>query len=1441
MKFFLEETNRATIRSYKERPELIKEHWGIEQTVLAGGYGYRQILELVQNGADAVFEAHDGGRATGDDRVCVALRGSRLYVANTGAPLSEEGLNSLLMSHSSPKRHNQIGRFGLGFKSMLGLGGQIDLFTRTSGAIRFDPARCRAELATQFNVEAAPGLRLAWPLVDSGRENDPTLHELKWAETVIRLNIEEPTVLEHLRLEIRSFPAEFLLFLPVPLALTLDDGDKAPRELAVNASADHHVLHDSGKASKWRVSTRDVRITDRQAIKDATAITARESVPLAWAIPLESKREEAGRFWAFFPTDTPTYLPGILNAPWKVNSDRNAIIGGEWNSALMKEAADLIVDMLFAMSTPVDPGGALDCFPRQPERADERAAPLLDAVWLALAKARIISDGLGRLRISNEVRRHPRDSAELATQWAALASPAVLEAIVHPTCLEGRRGSRLNALAERLGASNDTESDRLDLVRRDAAAWFHSVASPNVTKAIEVLKLAEAFSKDCRSAEWDPIRPGLVIIPTQSGIRVRADQAILAPEAAKVPGRECVALALWEDAEAKRILTSVMRVPVLESSIWEQVLREHLKGATEAPHAAYDATWRAFWGALRLAPSSIRDGFAAKNARQIRVRRVDGTWVFKHAALLPGALVTSEDNSSNADFLVDPLFHGQDLSLLTTLGISEFPKGSVNPMLEDCWDGSLNPWLGRCRDRYRASASRAREDYLLPLDLKVPVSYQFASVLGGAASARLTRYFLELLGQGQFTGTVRFGHVSQQAYPKVDVAHPFSEVVLRHGRVGVGLDVPLLSALVARRSEPAVRTLPIWAEVGPPLTHLEAAEALVRTKPDEIQRLWLSMFQELVSPPALMDDSLKDLWEGAAKDSVVPDAFAAHWGEVPLPQVFVTSSPELAARARNGNRLVMTLAPVALELWLRRGARNLAEVIRPQWDALGPPDRVSSAVPELAEVLRVEEPDNPFLCQVATRLRLSVGADETPVPCLVWDGGLLLDATRLSALARTDRIRLLVEETAAAGWLNCTIGEATRRLSDEGLTLRRAAVLSQPTLGARLLAAVGGRREPLLHALAPHQTIDLVQQCTDTQLSDLVLAHLGAMTLHSLREHLEMEGLRPPARWGSFEARSFVASLGFPEEFAGSPESRREAEEFVSGPIDLPPLHDFQEDVLKDIETLLAGTQARRRAVVSLPTGGGKTRVTVEAAARLVLAPEGSRRSVVWVAQTDELCEQAVQAFRQVWQNLGAQGISLRIIRLWGGNPNPAAQDTDRPVAVVASIQTLNGRAGSEGLSWLRSPGLLVVDECHHAITRSYTTLLRWLDADGSVSTAQTREEPPILGLSATPFRSDDEESARLARRFDRRWFPADQHDLHKRLFQMGVLARPRSEPLESGIALSEGEISDLARLGEPWEGFAFDKILERINQRLGVNPKRNEMLVRFLQGAADRECGLSH
>lgn len=490
----------------------------------------------MQNGADAILEANESGIAESKSRIEVVLDNKYLYVANTGAPLNEPGIDALLSSHSSPKRGNQIGRFGLGFKSLLRLGGKIDIFS-TSVAMRFDPDRCRQELRDRFHIEEAPGLRLAWPLNEAEeKQRDNRLKDLSWATTVVRAEISgdlDGDIVKHLHNEIHGFPAEFLIFLPVPVSLNLEDEIGGSRTLRREPGDDCHeiLLHDSNRsdASRWRVVTEEVHIKDPKALADARHIHAREDVPLSWAIPLDAKREEAGRFWAFFPTQTATFVPGILNAPWKVNSDRNAVIAGEWNSALMCEAARIIGMTLPTLSTIEDPGRPLDVFPRQLEQKNELAAPLVEAVWTALESAEVIPDAAGGLRRARDVWRHPRPNADIACEWAKLASTESVTQLVHPSCLRAARASRLGALAKRLESAGEKDLTSPWLKTMEASKWFKAIASCEHPKAIEVLRVADAYSNDCKPHEWANVRPTLAIVPSENGRLSLPTQTVIAP------------------------------------------------------------------------------------------------------------------------------------------------------------------------------------------------------------------------------------------------------------------------------------------------------------------------------------------------------------------------------------------------------------------------------------------------------------------------------------------------------------------------------------------------------------------------------------------------------------------------------------------------------------------------------------------------------------------------------------------------------------------------------------------------------------------------------------------------------------------------------------------------------------------------------------------------
>ncbi|MDD5295516.1 MAG: DEAD/DEAH box helicase family protein [Rhodocyclaceae bacterium] len=1464
---FIEQKRLNRLAAYRNEPGDIREHAGIEETVLAGGYGYRQVLELVQNGADAILEASEQTEGFQQKaRIEVVLYERYLYVANTGAPLTQDGVEALLQSHSSPKRGNQIGRFGLGFKSLLRLGGKVDIFS-TSGSLRFDPQACRNEIRKEFGLDESlvvPGLRLAWTLNrEEAESGDDTLAGFPWATTIVRAEIVNADIQPHLREEIQNFPSQFLLFLPVAVALDLDAGDGAKRYLRREPDGQEIILHDGDANSRWRVvENLEVHITDLSAKADATHLHAREVVPLAWAMPLDVSREEAGRFWAFFPTNTPTRLAGILNAPWKLNSDRNALIPGDWNTALMKKAAELVAETLPGLATEADPGRPLDAFPRQLDRLDEPAAPLISAIWDQVRTASVVPDALGVLRRGYALSRPPLDDQALNEQWCDLAQPEAKERWVHSSCLGGQRPSRLDEFARHLAQRSSSESTlekiqrirtegtSFSLKRAGAAEWFNSIASGDLATAKNVLRVAEGYAGKRDQWQWGQDRQSLAIIPSDSGQLSTPGELVIAPAGISIPGREAVSRALVDDPETCRILTEILKVKRLDDEGWLGLLNEALNQANRREQyvdpRSNDRAWRHFWDTLRLSPDNLRKNFVDDHRNELRVRRRDGAWVLYDEVLMPGAIVSVDSpEESNRGILVDEDTHANDGALLKSLNVRDNPCGTPGSTSYEAAIGDsqnlLNSWLKGVEGDYRGQLDANRNPqshYLRPLSMAMPNGWMLLAQLKGLANTRLTMRFLSDFAS--LEAMVDFGHTTQgKYYQPTQVAHPVRWFIRRYGTLAIGRHAIPLETVLARRNTPALAKVQGWDAIVPKLEQLDnlvGAPALPKPTDQQIKNLWRALFDHLATPEAITDDSLEILWTSAAKDGEVPAALPSSGDNISLVQVYVTGSSSLAGRARGHGLLAVTLDAETRKLWLEKGACNLDEQYRAEWDEiLAASALLETAVPELSEVL-TDEARRTALCQSVSGLHLVIADEKQTISCIQWEGVLRLDPERLECLSRVDRLTAILDEVAAAGWLSCSFQHAQKKIADAQVDTNRARVKAGAGLPERLLEAVGGRPEPLLDALGEAARRNVPQHCAPIELARLCLAMLGPIVLQELRQVLENEGLQPPVRWGGDEARAFVAAIGFPEEFASAPESKREAEEIISGPIHLPDLHDYQEEVVKELRKLIASGKGRRRAVVSLPTGGGKTRVTVQAAVDIVLKPESDKRTVLWVAQTDELCEQAVQAFRQVWMNRGCERTDLRVIRFWGGHRNPSSSGNNDPTVLVASIQTLNSRIGQEGLEWLSNPGLVVVDECHHAITKSYTGILRWLDAEAPRPGSQAKDEPPIFGLSATPFRAgnDGEESIRLARRFDRTWLPSEQEDLHRRLTKQGILANAEYIPLKSPTVLI-AELAERIETEHEADGTQLENLLNAINEFLATNEDRNRLLVETIKSSPER------
>src|SRR5213076_475688 len=125
----------------------------------------------------------------------------------------------------------------------------------------------------------------------------------------------------------------------------------------------------------------------------------------------------------------------------------------------------------------------------------------------------------------------------------------------------------------------------------------------------------------------------------------------------------------------------------------------------------------------------------------------------------------------------------------------------------------------------------------------------------------------------------------------------------------------------------------------------------------------------------------------------------------------------------------------------------------------------------------------------------------------------------------------------------------------------------------------------------------------------------------------------------------------------------------VEGPPNVPHPHPYQREIIDEFRRLLRGELDGNRALISLPTGAGKTRVAVDALIEAV-RHDGLRGPILWVAQSDELCEQAVQTWSFVWRGLGPERDRLAISRLWKRNEAEPVPGATAQV-VVATINKL--------------------------------------------------------------------------------------------------------------------------------------------------------------------------
>jgi len=274
------------------------------------------------------------------------------------------------------------------------------------------------------------------------------------------------------------------------------------------------------------------------------------------------------------------------------------------------------------------------------------------------------------------------------------------------------------------------------------------------------------------------------------------------------------------------------------------------------------------------------------------------------------------------------------------------------------------------------------------------------------------------------------------------------------------------------------------------------------------------------------------------------------------------------------------------------------------------------------------------------------------------------------------------------------------------------------------------------------------------------------------------------------------------------------------------PLFDHQRRAGRAVYSHLTASTPPR-VLLHMPTGAGKTRTTMHVISLFLRHQALDDDVVIWLAHTEELCEQAAEEFSTAWQNIGDRHVEL--FRHFG--PHRVELDDIRGGLLVAGLQKLYRDSlprQAEFISLGRRSPLVVMDEAHSAVAPTYQHLLNLLTATRGMGTA-------ILGLSATPGRAGMyvEDSRPLAEFFA--WnkvtlevpgFPNPVDYLQ----QQGYLARadyiPLRPPAEAGVEVSAAEEQQIR------EGLDLP---ESVIKRLEANDRRNLLILSRVMDEADR------
>jgi superfamily II DNA or RNA helicase len=253
-------------------------------------------------------------------------------------------------------------------------------------------------------------------------------------------------------------------------------------------------------------------------------------------------------------------------------------------------------------------------------------------------------------------------------------------------------------------------------------------------------------------------------------------------------------------------------------------------------------------------------------------------------------------------------------------------------------------------------------------------------------------------------------------------------------------------------------------------------------------------------------------------------------------------------------------------------------------------------------------------------------------------------------------------------------------------------------------------------------------------------------------------------------------------------------------------LYEHQAEAIKALNDI--DKKPEFRTMLVLPTGGGKTLTAVN---WLLKNAVDKGKKILWIAHRQLLLEQAAETFSlnaYTDDMINHTVFNYRLVSGVHDKPVNIKLDDNVIIAgkdsIVRSLEKLD--------KWLNDEDIyFVIDEAHHAVARSYKKIIDYVDKHA--------KSVKLLGLTATPFRTSEDEKGALKKIFtDDIIYKVDLQEL----IDKRILAYPYYEEVETKLDYSEQlGIKALQSIEN------FDKIPEDIAKKIGGDSERNALIVK--------------